>query len=50
MKKITENDIKRIAKKIIKEGDKDFVTGISASERTELVDYVNNRINDHGLH
>jgi hypothetical protein len=49
MKKITENDIKRIAKKIIKEGDKDFVTGISASERTELVDDVINRINEHGL-
>ena len=47
MIKITESDINRIIKKVIKESD-DFVTGISASERTELVDDVINRINEHG--
>jgi len=49
MKRLTENDIKRIVNKVINEGDKDFVTGISASDRTELVDDVINRINEHGL-
>lgn len=49
MKKITENDIKRIANKIINEDKNEFVTGMAASERTELVDDVINRINEHGL-
>ena len=48
MKKLTENDIKRIVKKVIKEDNDDFVTGVSASDRTELVDDVINRINEHG--
>lgn len=45
--RITEKDIRRIVKNVINESD-DFVTGISASERTELVDDVINRINEHG--
>ena len=45
--RITESDINRIIQKVMKE-DKTFVTGISASERTELVDDVINRINEHG--
>ena len=45
MKRLTENDIKRIVNKVINEGDEDFVTGVSASDRTELVDDVINRIN-----
>jgi len=48
MRNISESDIKRIVKKVINEDDK-FVTGIAASERTELVDDVINRINEHGM-
>jgi hypothetical protein len=48
MKRISESDIKRIVKKVINEDDT-FVTGIAASERTELVDDVINRINEHGM-
>jgi uncharacterized protein YukJ len=47
MKRLTESDLNRIVKKVINESN-DFVTGISASERTELVDDVINRINEHG--
>ena len=39
MRRISELDIKRIVKKVINEDDK-FVTGVAASERTELVDDV----------
>lgn len=46
--KITESDIRRIVKKVVNESN-DFVTGIAASERTELVDDVINRINEHGM-
>lgn len=49
MKRLTENDIRRIVTKVIKEDKDDFVTGIAASERTEIVDDVINRINEHGL-
>jgi hypothetical protein len=48
MNKINENDIKKIVKKILKESD-DFVTGPAYSKKTELVDDVINRINEHGL-
>ena len=46
--RLTEKDINRIVKNVINEGN-DFVTGIAASERTELVDDVINRINEHGM-
>jgi hypothetical protein len=47
IKRITESDINRIVKNIVNEDD-DFVIGMSASKRTELVDDVINRINEHG--
>lgn len=47
IRRINENDIARIAKKIINE-DNDFVTGPAFSETTELVDDVINRIKEHG--
>ena len=46
--KLTESDLQRIVKKVVNESN-DFVTGIAASERTELVDDVINRINEHGM-
>jgi len=46
--RIKESDINRIVKKVVNESN-DFVTGIAASERTELVDDVINRINEHGM-
>ena len=46
--RLTERDINRIIKKLVNE-DSDFVTGVAASERTELVDDVINRINEHGM-
>lgn len=45
--RITESEINRIAKKIVLE-DNQFVTGPAASDRTELVDDVINRINEFG--
>ena len=45
--RITERDINRIVNNIINEDD-DFVTGVAASKRTELVDDVINRINEYG--
>lgn len=48
MRRFAESDINRIIKKVINEDDK-FVTGIVPSERTELVDDVINRINEHGM-
>ena len=48
IKRITESDINRIVKNVINESE-DFVTGIAASKRTELVDDVINRINEHGI-
>ena len=46
--RIKESDIKRIVKKVVNESN-DFVTGIAASERPELVDDVINSINEHGM-
>jgi hypothetical protein len=46
--RLTERDISRIVKRIVNE-DNDFVTGVVASKRTELVDDVINRINEHGM-
>jgi hypothetical protein len=46
--RLTERDINRIVKRIVNE-DNDFVTGVAASKRTELVDDVINRINEHGM-
>ena len=46
--RLTERDINRIVKNIVNE-DNDFVTGVAASKRTELVDDVINRINEHGM-
>jgi hypothetical protein len=45
--RLTENELVRVIKKIIREND-DFVTGISASEKTELIDDVINRLNEFG--
>ena len=39
--RLTERDINRIVKRIVNE-DNDFVTGVAASKRTELVDDVIN--------
>lgn len=46
--RLTEKDINRIVKRIVNE-ENDFVTGVAASKRTELVDDVINRINEHGM-
>lgn len=46
--KIKESDIRRIVNNVINENN-DYVRGIAASERTELVDDVINRINEHGM-
>ena len=46
--RLTERDINRIVKRIVNE-ENDFVTGVAASKRTELVDDVINRINEHGM-
>ena len=48
MKRLDENIVKRIVKKVLNESN-DFVTGVAYSEKTELVDDVINRINEHGL-
>lgn len=45
--RISERELINTIKKIINENS-DFVTGISASERAELVDDVINRINEFG--
>jgi polyhydroxyalkanoate synthesis regulator phasin len=45
IRKITESDINKLVNKIVNEN---FVTGISSSESTELVDDVINRIKEHG--
>ena len=45
--RLTERDINRIVNNIINEDD-NFVTGVAASKRTELVDDVINRINEYG--
>ena len=42
--RLTERDINRIVQRVVNE-ENDFVTGVAASERTELVDDVINRIN-----
>jgi hypothetical protein len=47
MKRITTEEIGKIVKKVLKENN-DFVTGVAASKRTELVDDVINRINEYG--
>ena len=46
--RLTEKDINRIVKNVVNE-ENDFVTGVAASKRTELVDDVINRINEHGI-
>lgn len=46
--RITESDIRRIIKNVVNEND-GYVTGLAPSERTELVDDVINRINEHGM-
>lgn len=46
--KLTERELIKVIKRIIKEND-DFVTGISASEKTELIDDVINRLNEFGM-
>ena len=46
--RIKESDIRRIVNNVINENN-DYVRGIAASERTELVDDVINRINEHGI-
>ena len=48
MKRISESDIKRIVKKVINEDDT-FVTGIAASERTELVEIMDPHIDGKDL-
>lgn len=45
---LKESDIDRIVNKVLNEKN-EFVTGISASERTEIVDDVINRINEFGM-
>lgn len=47
-KRITESEINRLVNKIVNEDRGSFVTGIGASETTELVDDVINRIKEHG--
>lgn len=47
MKTLTNTQISKIIKRVINESD-DFVTGVAASKRTELVDDVINRINEYG--
>jgi len=46
--KLTERELIRVIKRIINEND-DFVTGISASEKTEIIDDVINRLNEFGM-
>jgi hypothetical protein len=46
--RITESDIRRIIKNVVNENS-GYVTGLAPSERTELVDDVINRINEHGM-
>ena len=45
---LKESDIDRIVNKVINDKN-EFVTGRSASERTEMVDDVINRINEFGM-
>jgi hypothetical protein len=45
--RITESQITKLVKKVLNEDDS-FVTGVAASDRTELVDDVINRINEYG--
>lgn len=47
-KNITNDNILKIIKKVINESSDDFVLGIASSDRTELIDDVINRINEHG--
>jgi hypothetical protein len=47
MKNLSNTQISKIIKRVINESD-DFVTGVAASKRTELVDDVINRINEYG--
>jgi hypothetical protein len=47
--RLNESELIRVIKRIINENDDDFVTGISASERTELIDDVINRLNEFGM-
>jgi len=47
MKTLSNAQITKIVRRVINEND-DFVTGVAASKRTELVDDVINRINEYG--
>jgi len=46
--RLTETELIKTIKKIINEND-DYVTGVSASEKTELIDDVINRLNEFGM-
>jgi hypothetical protein len=46
--KLTETELIKTIKKIISEND-DYVVGISASEKTELIDDVINRLSEFGM-
>ena len=46
--KLTEKDLTNIVKRVIKE-DEDFVTGIAASGKAEIVQEVIDRIREHGF-
>jgi hypothetical protein len=46
--RLTENELVKLIKKVIKEDEDEFVTGVSASKRAELVDDVINRLREFG--
>jgi len=46
--RLTETELIKAIKKIISEND-DYVTGVSASEKTELIDDVINRLSEFGM-
>jgi len=46
--RLTETELIKTIKKIISEND-DYVVGISASEKTELIDDVINRLSEFGM-
>jgi hypothetical protein len=46
--RLTEKDLTNIVKRVISEGDDDFVTGVAASKKAEIVQDVIDRIREHG--
>jgi hypothetical protein len=46
--RLTESELANMIERIIKEGGDDFVTGISRSSRSEMVDDVINRLSEFG--